>query len=116
MFSRTSLVALVALPLLATANAVPRGAGEPSGQCNTGSLQCCNNVGTASTLLANVVGAAGLLAGFVGPVEAVLGINCTPISVIGIGGNSCTAQPVCCTGNTFNGVVNVGCSPINLNL
>ncbi|GAB88060.1 hypothetical protein GORBP_124_00010, partial [Gordonia rubripertincta NBRC 101908] len=45
-----------------------------------------------------------------------IGLTCDPISVIGIGGNSCTAQPVCCENNNFNGVVALGCTPVNLNL
>ncbi|ESK81797.1 hydrophobin [Moniliophthora roreri MCA 2997] len=45
-----------------------------------------------------------------------IGVQCNPISVIGVGGNSCTQQPVCCDNNNFNGVVAIGCTPINVNL
>ncbi|KAF8204671.1 hydrophobin-251 [Pholiota molesta] len=31
-------------------------------------------------------------------------------------GTSCSAQPVCCTNDSFNGVVALGCTPININL
>ena len=49
MFSRTATsVCVLALPLLATATALPRGGkpppSPPSSQCNTGSVQCCNSV------------------------------------------------------------------------
>ncbi|PPQ88679.1 hypothetical protein CVT25_010265 [Psilocybe cyanescens] len=113
MFSRISAIALLALPLLAAATAVPRGG---DGQCNTGAVQCCNQVGTAHTLLANDAGLASVLNLVVAPVTAILGVSCTPISVIAAAGNSCTSQPVCCTQNNFNGAVNVGCSPVNANL
>ncbi|PPQ87589.1 hypothetical protein CVT25_006077 [Psilocybe cyanescens] len=109
MFSCVSTIALLALPLLAAA-------GEPSSQCNTGPVQCCNQVGTAKTIIANDARFANLLDTFVGPATAILGVSCTPVSVIGVGGNSCTAQPVCCTGNQFNGLINVGCTPVNANL
>ncbi|KAF8893177.1 fungal hydrophobin-domain-containing protein [Gymnopilus junonius] len=82
-------------------------------QCNTGPVQCCNNVGSAESLGVN--GLLGLLGIAVDPITAILGVDCT--SVVGIAnGNSCSAQPVCCTNNQFNGLINVGCSPINVNL
>ncbi|PPQ89208.1 hypothetical protein CVT25_001277 [Psilocybe cyanescens] len=112
MFARASTLVL-ALPLLAAASAVPRTDG-PSNQCNTGPVQCCNTVLQSGTTSTNLI--LGLLGIVLGPVTGLLGLNCTPIGVLGIGGNSCTAQPVCCTGNDFNGLVNIGCSPINLNL
>jgi len=30
-----------------------------------------------------------------------VGIDCTPISVLGVGGNKCEQQTVCCTNNEF---------------
>ncbi|KAF9240421.1 hydrophobin [Melanogaster broomeanus] len=54
-----------------------------------------------------VAGLASVLAGVTGPV----GLNCVPV----ISADSCQQQPVCCTGNNYNGLVNVGCSPINVN-
>ncbi|KAL0948205.1 hypothetical protein HGRIS_010812 [Hohenbuehelia grisea] len=87
---------------------------SPASQCNTGQLQCCNSVQKASS------GPVGLLLGLLGVVlsdlTVLVGVTCTPINVIGAGGNSCTAQPVCCTNNTFNGIIAIGCTPINLNL
>ncbi|KAG2032424.1 hypothetical protein BDR03DRAFT_970119 [Suillus americanus] len=44
-----------------------------------------------------------------------VGLGCTPISVIGTGdGASCLQQPVCCSNESYNGLVNIGCTPINL--
>ncbi|KAF5348084.1 hypothetical protein D9758_010063 [Tetrapyrgos nigripes] len=86
----------------------------PASQCNTGGLQCCNNVQTTPTGV--VPGLLKLLGIVLGAVDVPIGVTCNPISVIGIGGDSCTAQPVCCENNSFNGVVALGCSPVNLNL
>ncbi|KAF8838402.1 fungal hydrophobin [Paxillus ammoniavirescens] len=110
MFARLFAVASVAA--LAIAGAIPTT--TPASQCNTGGLQCCNQVQSvsAANLLYPNLNLLSVLAGVAGSV----GTDCTPITVIGTGsGASCTAQPVCCTDNNFNGVVNAGCSPVNLN-
>ncbi|KAF8187192.1 hydrophobin-251 [Pholiota molesta] len=83
--------------------------------CNTGPVQCCNHLQSSDTPgfseLLSLVGVS--LSGITGQV----GVTCTPISVIGGGASSdCTAQPVCCSNNNFNGVVALGCSPINVGL
>ncbi|KAF8523241.1 hydrophobin [Gautieria morchelliformis] len=92
----------------------PASAGTTISQCNTGSAQCCNTVGAANSLPGAAV-LMGLLGIVLQDVSAVIGLGCTPISVIGVaGGVNCDQQPVCCTNNNFNGLVNVGCSPIAL--
>ncbi|KAF9552093.1 fungal hydrophobin, partial [Agrocybe pediades] len=88
--------------------------GTPASQCTTGQLQCCNSTGAASDSAISAL--LGLLGVVVQDVTALVGVNCSPISVIGIGGNSCTAQPVCCTNNSFHGLVALGCSPVDLSL
>ncbi|KAK7438439.1 Hydrophobin-3 [Stygiomarasmius scandens] len=114
MFSRLSTL-VVAITAASLAVAVPTPGGAPAGgQCNTGSIQCCNSVQDASS--SGVSTLAGLLGIVLGPITGQVGLTCNPISVIGIGGNSCSAQPVCCTGNNFNGLIVAGCTPINLNL
>ncbi|PPQ87943.1 hypothetical protein CVT25_001128 [Psilocybe cyanescens] len=88
--------------------------GIPVSQCNTGDIQCCNSVQKADS---NAVTALlGLLGIVLQDVTALVGLTCSPLSVIGIGGSSCTAQPVCCTNNSFNGLIALGCTPININL
>ncbi|KAF8430550.1 hypothetical protein L210DRAFT_3364121, partial [Boletus edulis BED1] len=65
--------------------------------CNTGSVNCCNSVQTVclplflGTVLAQVDVVASTL----------LGLTCNPISVIGVGSNSCSQQTVCCDNNNF---------------
>ncbi|KAF4580784.1 hypothetical protein EYR38_003071 [Pleurotus pulmonarius] len=133
MFSRVSslFIAFVAFTILAaampgggypkpttvTVTATPKPT-ETSGsgsQCSTGPIQCCNSVqssgsgGLVSVLL-------GLLGVVLGGIDVPIGLTCNPISVIGIGGNSCNAQAVCCENNSFNGLIAIGCTPININI
>ncbi|GLB40808.1 putative hydrophobin [Lyophyllum shimeji] len=108
MFARFSAVFLLALPLLAAAG------GQPTNECNTGPIQCCNSVQSADSK--SVAGLLSFLGVAVQGLTGQVGVTCNPISGIGIGGNSCAAQPVCCKDNSFNGVIALGCSPINVNL
>ncbi|KAF9045351.1 fungal hydrophobin-domain-containing protein [Panaeolus papilionaceus] len=109
MFACATSFAIVALPIFAAATAIPR-----DGDCNTGQINCCNSTMTSSlTTLAQLGGLLGLSLPAIG---GLIGLSCNPISILGAGGNSCSAQPVCCTNNSFNGLVSLGCSPINLNL
>ncbi|EGO01039.1 hypothetical protein SERLA73DRAFT_179079 [Serpula lacrymans var. lacrymans S7.3] len=81
-------------------------------QCNTGDLQCCNSVESASS--SGVADLLGLLGIVLGDITGLVGITCSPLSIIGLGSSSCTAEPVCCENNTFNGLISLGCSPITL--
>ncbi|KAF8992599.1 fungal hydrophobin-domain-containing protein [Cyathus striatus] len=101
MFSKVAFV-LSALVLAVSAN----------DQCNTGDLYCCNSVQAAnSPSAASVLHSVGAV---VQGITAQVGLTCSPLSVLGLGANSCTQQPTCCTGNNFNGLVVIGCTPINL--
>jgi hypothetical protein len=87
--------------------------GSGASQCNTGPVQCCNSVDSASSSLVSQ-----LLAIFGVPVSSVtglVGVTCLSITGIGASGNGCAQQPVCCTNNNFNGVIALGCTPININ-
>ncbi|RDB29813.1 Hydrophobin-3 [Hypsizygus marmoreus] len=113
MFARVSTFFLFFFfALCASATVVPRT--DPASQCNTGSLQCCNDVQASSNPVVALL--AGLLGIVLGPITAQVGLTCSPITVIGAGGTSCSAQPVCCTGNSFSGLLVLGCTPVNLNL
>ncbi|KAF5354401.1 hypothetical protein D9758_010745 [Tetrapyrgos nigripes] len=126
MFSRISTLFFVAILLFAanlavatpvttiTVTAPPTTTTEPATQCNTGPIQCCNSVQAASS---NAVSSLlGLLGVVIQDLEALVGITCSPINVIGRGGNTCSAAPVCCQNNNFNGVIAVGCVPVIINL
>ncbi|KAF9448048.1 hydrophobin-319, partial [Macrolepiota fuliginosa MF-IS2] len=110
----------LALPLFAAATAVPR-TDPPAGtitqnNCNVGTLHCCESTQDAKTTdFDSIVGHSGIAA-LLGPITGTVGLTCSPVSVIGVAGNDCNAQPVCCENNHFNGLVAVGCTPINANL
>ncbi|KIJ25109.1 hypothetical protein M422DRAFT_193852, partial [Sphaerobolus stellatus SS14] len=85
----------------------------PISQCTTGDAQCCNSVTTANDPSAAKL--LGLLGVVIQDVDVLVGLGCTPITIIGAGqGANCAQQPVCCTDNSFNGLINVGCTPISL--
>jgi hypothetical protein len=49
MFARAAPAVVLALPVLAAANVLPRNdGGGPSNQCNTGSTYCCNSAVSVS--------------------------------------------------------------------
>ncbi|KAG0696330.1 fungal hydrophobin [Suillus ampliporus] len=84
-------------------------------QCNTGTVSCCQTTYSSdSTALSSITGLLGII---LGPIEGNVGLGCSPISVIGAGsGAVCNQEPVCCSGNTYYGLINIGCSPINIYL
>ncbi|KAF8891291.1 fungal hydrophobin-domain-containing protein [Infundibulicybe gibba] len=100
-------------------------------QCNTGPVQCCNSVQKAdSPQVTSALAGLGLLGGLLGPLGGVLGLlsglgidantlaglTCSPLNIVGISNTGCASQPVCCSNNNFNGVVALGCTPINIGL
>ncbi|THU91474.1 fungal hydrophobin [Dendrothele bispora CBS 962.96] len=109
----TLLASLATLATLAVATPTRRG-GEPASQCNTAPVQCCDSVQSADSPAASSLLA--LLGIVVQDVTIPVGITCSPISVIGVGGDSCSANPVCCEDNSFKGVVALGCVPVDLSL
>ncbi|KAF9446652.1 fungal hydrophobin, partial [Macrolepiota fuliginosa MF-IS2] len=86
----------------------------PVSQCGTGNLQCCNSLERSDGSLVGTL--LGLLGVVLQGVEAVIGITCSPIDILGIGQNQCHTQPVCCQNNDFHGIIAIGCVPININL
>ncbi|KIJ25111.1 hypothetical protein M422DRAFT_273969 [Sphaerobolus stellatus SS14] len=106
--SKLSLITLASSISLAAATP-----NEPISQCNTGDAQCCNSVTKASDPSATTI--LGLLGIVLQDVDVLVGLGCTPITVIGAGsGANCAQQPVCCENNSFNGLINIGCTPISL--
>ncbi|KAF9033162.1 hydrophobin-251 [Panaeolus papilionaceus] len=111
----TKLAVLAAIPLAVSATVLPRTGGSGNdNSCNTGPVQCCNQLQTqAQSPYTSIL---ALLGVDLGPVTALIGANCSPLSVIAAAGNSCSTQPVCCTNVAMNGLVNVGCTPVNINV
>ncbi|KAG2353918.1 hydrophobin-3 precursor [Suillus spraguei] len=83
------------------------------GQCNTGNIQCCQSTQPVNEYNKNATmfGGIPIIVDILGDV----GLGCSPISVIGTGdGANCLQQPVCCSNNSYNGLINIGCTPINI--
>jgi len=83
--------------------------------CALGDAQCCNTVTSASD---PAVQSLIEMLGVALPDDSeFVGIGCTPISVVAgvASGSSCapSQQPVCCTYNNFNGLINIGCTPLS---
>ncbi|KIJ28292.1 hypothetical protein M422DRAFT_189929, partial [Sphaerobolus stellatus SS14] len=79
-----------------------------------GAASCCNTVGSADSLpaVASILGPLGVV---LEDLSVVVGLGCTPITLVGLGqGANCAQQPVCCTDNEFNGLINIGCTSISL--
>ncbi|OJT07048.1 Fruiting body protein SC3 [Trametes pubescens] len=92
--SRITAFVLGALPLLAVATPLE----VRTGKCSTGPLQCCQSVQKATDPAASA--ALALIDVVVQDVDATVGLDCSPVTVIGVAtGNSCNAQTVCCKNN-----------------
>ncbi|KAI8974198.1 hydrophobin, partial [Trametes punicea] len=81
--------------------------------CSTGALQCCQSTESANS----AAGAAllGLLGIVLQDVNVLLGLDCSPITVIGVGtGDACSANTVCCEDNSHGSLVSIGCVPVSL--
>ncbi|TDL24350.1 fungal hydrophobin, partial [Rickenella mellea] len=87
----------------------------PASQCNTAPVQCCNSVQPAgSSAVSKILALLGVV---VQDVNVPVGLTCSPITAVGVGsGASCNNQAVCCENNSFNGIVAIGCTPVNIAL
>ncbi|KDR72953.1 hypothetical protein GALMADRAFT_252313 [Galerina marginata CBS 339.88] len=120
MLSRVAIFFFFAILAVATATTTVTVAGSPTAtaipanQCNTASIQCCNALqGSGSSVVSLLLNLLGIV---IDGAEALVGITCTPISVLGLGQGDCSDKPVCCQNNDFNGLIAIGCVPININL
>ncbi|KIK58521.1 hypothetical protein GYMLUDRAFT_202365 [Collybiopsis luxurians FD-317 M1] len=94
-----------------TVTAPPTTTTITSGDCSTGPVQCCDSTATAGSGLGSLV--LGLLGIVVDDLDVLLGIDCSPITIIGVG-STCSAQTVCCEDNAVGGLISIGCIPIIL--
>ncbi|KAI9299816.1 fungal hydrophobin-domain-containing protein [Cunninghamella echinulata] len=96
------------------AGAITRDIGN---QCNTGTIQCCNQLKQYNDLDLNIFSSVANIFG--GSIEDVFrgqfGVDCTSVSVAGGSGQNCNAQPVCCSQVQQNTLVGINCTPINVN-
>ena len=121
---------LVALAIAILAAATPTRRNEPASSCSTGPIQCCDTVEQASAPSAtSILASIGVV---VQNVDALVGLTCDPITVIGAGGGSwyvftvgfaasvanslarSSANAVCCQDNSFGSLISIGCVPVTL--
>ncbi|KAL0947606.1 hypothetical protein HGRIS_013695 [Hohenbuehelia grisea] len=107
-FSKAVFPAAALLASLAVAFPANQGCG------NTGDLQCCNSVQSSRsatvTNLFNLLGEGLTLADS----TAQVGMACSPIVPDLGGATSCQQQTACCSDVRHNGLIAVGCMPMNL--
>ncbi|KAF9257580.1 fungal hydrophobin [Marasmius fiardii PR-910] len=102
--------ALSALTSLAAATALPGGGG---GSSSGGSdVQCCQQTTKASDPAA--AGVLALLGIVLQDLNVLVGLNCSPITVIGGGNGACSGTTVTCTDNSHGGLINIGCVPVTI--
>ncbi|KAK1230281.1 sc3 hydrophobin, partial [Marasmius sp. AFHP31] len=77
--------------LVTLAVATPTGGSGGSGSCNTGPIQCCNTVTEASDPAVGKV--LGLLGIVLQDLNVLVGLTCSPVTVIGGGNGGCSAKP-----------------------
>ncbi|KAF9261746.1 fungal hydrophobin [Marasmius fiardii PR-910] len=89
--------------------------GEPSGSSgpcgSNGSAQCCQSTGHSTD------GAVGTLLKLLGiniqDSNVLIGLTCTPLTIIG-GNGFCATKSVCCQDTSYGGLLAIGCVPITL--
>jgi hypothetical protein len=108
MFLGVTLAGCASEPAVETA-ATEQGVDEAAGGkdvCSAGALECCNTVQAAgSNAVSSLLGLLGIV---VADVNTSVGLGCTPIDTP----KSCTTFSVCCQNIVFNGLIGIGCSPI----
>ncbi|TBU41899.1 fungal hydrophobin [Dichomitus squalens] len=111
MLTHALALAVASLPILAAATPVEL---EARQSCSTGEIQCCESTETVS-ISRLCTALLGLLGVVVQDLNVLLGVNCSPITVIGVGSSgSCSASTVCCDDNSHGGLVSIGCVPVSL--
>ncbi|PVG02902.1 hydrophobin [Serendipita vermifera] len=112
MFSVRAVVSFLAAATVMTGVLAAPNPPVEVNNCNIGQAYCCDQTYDSSD--ENFLSMWSFL-GIVAPVEGPkVGVQCNPISNIVGDVKGCQASAVCCSGNSFNGLVNVGCNSINV--
>ncbi|KIP11930.1 hydrophobin, mutated [Phlebiopsis gigantea 11061_1 CR5-6] len=109
MFSRLTAFSVLALPLFAAATPAMVARND---QPTSPTTACCDSTESANS----AVGAAllGLLGIDLSDLNVLLGLTCSPISVVGVGsGTECSGTTVSCTNGVVGGI-GIGCVPVSL--
>ncbi|RXW19347.1 hypothetical protein EST38_g6511 [Candolleomyces aberdarensis] len=108
---------ITASSVLLAVSAMPTPGGSEVSQCNGGEVYCCNSYHEVEKEDESWKAIYALLNLDIEGLTGGIAANCSPLGVAAIGsGASCSSQTVCCQGNQYNGLINVGCSPINVAL
>ncbi|PPR04604.1 hypothetical protein CVT24_011760, partial [Panaeolus cyanescens] len=76
-------------------------------------IQCCNSLNDVSNVDATNI--AALIGVAVSDLTGQIGLQCNPVTVIGVGaGANCASAPVCCEKNFQNQLVGINCTPITV--
>ncbi|KLO15754.1 fungal hydrophobin [Schizopora paradoxa] len=73
---------------------------------------CCNSVTSSSDPATALL--LGLLGVVVQGVDIPIGIGCSPITVVGVSGTSCTSDPVNCSDIVTEQLIGIDCTPVNV--
>jgi len=118
MFFKATVAMSLAILAVATPAPAPNTtpAPSPSQSCSTGSVQCCDSTQSANSTSQAVTGLLSLLGIIIQDITGLIGVTCSPITGVGVSGTNCAAQTVCCENDSFNGLIAIGCTPINIDL
>ncbi|KAF5322071.1 hypothetical protein D9619_001630 [Psilocybe cf. subviscida] len=106
---RFAAATILALPIFAAATSVEIAARD---QCSGGQINCCGSTQNSTALnLGTLSSALGIQ---LPNISGLIGLTCTSVALLSALGQQCSSQQVCCTNNSFNGVVALGCNAINL--
>ncbi|KAF5320997.1 hypothetical protein D9619_001642 [Psilocybe cf. subviscida] len=107
---RFAVATLLALPIFAAATPVDLEARQNS--CSGGQINCCNSTQQSNQLNLGQLG--GLLGISLPNLGGLIGLTCSSIALLNALNQGCASQQVCCTNNSFNGLIALGCTAINL--
>ncbi|KAJ7113779.1 hydrophobin, partial [Mycena epipterygia] len=85
---------------------------EPASSCSTGPIQCCDSSATAGDPAASAV--LSLVGAVVQDLNVGVGLTCSPITVVGTSGGTCSGEALCCENSSFGGLIALGCVPVTL--
>ncbi|KAL0070983.1 hypothetical protein AAF712_002204 [Marasmius tenuissimus] len=105
----TKLFALSAMTTLAAATAVVKrtDGGSGGGEGNCPKVQCCKSITKADDpTLTPILTKLGIA---ITDVNVLVGLNCSPITVIGGGNGACSDRTVYCEDNSHDNLIAIGC-------
>ncbi|KAF5320996.1 hypothetical protein D9619_001643 [Psilocybe cf. subviscida] len=111
---RFATATLLSLPIFAAATAVELATIELAArdECSGGTINCCNSTQNSTAL--NLGTLSSLLGIQLPNIGALIGLTCSSVALLSALGQQCASQQVCCTNNSFNGLIALGCTAINL--